>query len=65
MAIQGVAISVITLAEVLDGSHRAPDPAGAAASARDFLHGYGILPVTDQVAEVLLRHEQTSGEPEI
>ncbi len=52
LATQGVAISVVTLAEVLDGSHRSPDPAGAAANAREFLRGYGILPVTDQVAEV-------------
>ena len=52
LAMEGVAISVITLAEVLDGSQRAPDPNRAVADARYFLRGYGILPITDHVAEV-------------
>lgn len=45
------AISVISMAEVCDGAHGAPDPAPALLRVREFLGTYEILPVSQAVAE--------------
>ncbi len=52
MAQDGLAISVITEAEVLEGAYGQSDPVNAILRFRRFFQGYEILPVTsDVVAE--------------
>ncbi|MCA9876398.1 MAG: type II toxin-antitoxin system VapC family toxin [Thermomicrobiales bacterium] len=45
------AISAISVAEVCDGAHGAPDPALALLRVQEFLSNYEILPVSQSVAE--------------
>jgi tRNA(fMet)-specific endonuclease VapC len=47
----GLAVSILTVAELYEGAFRTPDPSHTLAGMREFLGDYGILPVTDSIAE--------------
>lgn len=63
LAVDGIAVSVMTLGEVYEGAFSFPDPQTELAVYRRFLSGYPILPLTDAVMERFaqlrsnLRHE--------
>ena len=59
LARNGLAVSTITLGEVLDGAHRGPDSETLVAAVWVFLEGYEILPVTSPVAEVFARRRSS------
>ncbi|MFT4037030.1 MAG: type II toxin-antitoxin system VapC family toxin [Thermomicrobiales bacterium] len=46
----GIAVSIITVAETYDGAFGTENPARTLAAFRDFLADYAALPVTDTVA---------------
>ena|SRR5687768_2201709 len=48
----GLAVSVMTFAEVVEGAHRDPDPPARIADVRRFLQSYRLLPVTEAIAEL-------------
>src|SRR5207302_11319793 len=47
---EGLAISVVTLAELVTGIHRSRDPEQAAEGLRRFLSGVVVLPFTEEIA---------------
>ena len=51
----GLSISVISVAELYDGSYRTVDPVKNLASLRHFLLDFQILPVSDAIAEIFGR----------
>lgn len=46
----GLAVSVVSLCEVLEGAYLAADPERQIRAYRQFLAGYVVLPVTDAIA---------------
>lgn len=48
----GLAVSVVTVAEVFDGAYGWPDPAAQPVSYRRYLSGFTVLDVTEPVASV-------------
>lgn len=48
---EGLAVSIIAVAEVYEGAFGAADPELTLAGLRDFLGDFAILPVSDSVAE--------------
>lgn len=51
LSIDGLAISIIAIAEIYEGAFGSPEPALKLADFRDFLRDYAILPATDPIAE--------------
>ena len=47
---EGLAISAVTLAELVTGVHRSRDPEQAAEGLRRFLTGVAVLPFTEEIA---------------
>jgi tRNA(fMet)-specific endonuclease VapC len=52
---QGLAVSVVTVAEVLDGAYGTTDPAATIAAYRTFLVGFARLEVTEPIAAIFAR----------
>jgi predicted nucleic acid-binding protein len=48
---QGVAVSIIAVAEVYEGAFNTADPQRTLSGMREFLGDFAILPVSDQVVE--------------
>lgn len=55
----GMAVSIIAVAEVYEGAFGTPDPRVALAGLRDFLGDFAVLPLTDPVAERFARLRAT------
>ena len=55
LRMDGLAISSITLAEVLEGAYGSSDPGTAVATAVRFLGGFPVLDVTSAVADAFAR----------
>ena len=51
----GLAVSIIAVAEVYEGAFGTPDPAATLADFREFLGGYAIVPLTDSIVERFAR----------
>ncbi len=51
----GLAVSIIAVAEVYEGAFGAPDPQVTLAGLRDFLSDFAVLPLTDPIAESFAR----------
>ena len=51
----GLAVSIITLAELFEGAYRSPNPADGLRAIRAFLSGYGILNLSEAIIEVFAR----------
>ena len=47
---EGLAVSIIAVAELYEGAFGTPDPSPTLAAFREFLRGYAILPLTDPAA---------------
>jgi predicted nucleic acid-binding protein len=52
---QGVAVSIIAVAEVYEGAFGTPDQHAALAGLRDFLSDFVVIPLTDAIAERFAR----------
>ena len=52
---EGLAVSIIAVAEVYEGAFGTPDPQATLAGLRDFLSDFAILPVTDPIVEHFAR----------
>lgn len=52
---QGVAISIVTVAEFYEGALGVPEPEAKLAALRTFLAPYDVLPITDPIAERFAR----------
>jgi predicted nucleic acid-binding protein len=52
---EGLAVSIIAVAEVYEGAFGATDPEAALAGPRGFLGEFAILPVTDPIVEHFAR----------
>ena len=50
--VDGVAISVITVGELYEGTYRSPDPQMRMNQLRQFLSQFPVLPVTQPIVEV-------------
>jgi tRNA(fMet)-specific endonuclease VapC len=55
LRVHGLAVSIVSVAEIYEGAFGTPDPEGTLAEFREFLGGYAILPLTDPVAERFAR----------
>jgi tRNA(fMet)-specific endonuclease VapC len=51
----GLAVSIVAVAEVYEGTFGTPNPSATLANFREFLGGYAILPLTDPIVERLAR----------
>lgn len=51
----GLAVSIIAVAELYEGAFGTPDPEATLASFREFLGDYAILPLTDKIIESFAR----------
>ena len=51
----GLAVSIITVAEIYEGAFGAPDPEATLADFREFLGAYAILPLTEPIIERFAR----------
>lgn len=52
---EGLAVSIIAVAEVYEGAFGIPDPQLTLAGLRDFLSDFAILPLTDPIVEHFAR----------
>jgi tRNA(fMet)-specific endonuclease VapC len=52
---EGLAVSIIAVAEVYEGAFGTPDPHATLAGLREFLSDFAILPLTDPIAEHFAR----------
>ena len=52
---EGLAVSIIAVAEVYEGAFGTPDPQATLAGLRVFLSDFAILPVTDPIVEHFAR----------
>ncbi len=52
---EGLAVSIVAVAEVYEGAFGTPDPRAALAGLRDFLSDFAVLPLTDPIAERFAR----------
>lgn len=50
LSLEGLAVSIIAVAELYEGAFGTPDPSTTLAAFREFLRGYAILPLTDPAA---------------
>ena len=48
---EGLAVSIVAVAEVYEGAFGAPDPQYALSVLREFLTDFAVLPITDSIAE--------------
>ncbi len=55
LSIEGLAISIIAVAEVYEGAFGTAQPEATLAAFREFLASYAIFPVTDPIAERFAR----------
>jgi tRNA(fMet)-specific endonuclease VapC len=55
LSAEGLAVSIIAVAEVYEGAFATLDSEAALASYRELLSDYAILPVTDRIAEHFAR----------
>lgn len=55
LSVEGLAVSIITVAELYEGAFGTPNPVHILAGMREFLDDYPILPVTDSIAERFAR----------
>ncbi len=51
LSTDGLAVSIIAVAEVYEGAFGSSDPEATLAAFREFLGSYAILPLTDPIAE--------------
>jgi predicted nucleic acid-binding protein len=56
LAADGIAISVITLGELYEGTYRGPNAQARLSQLRQFAHQFPILPVTEPVIEIFAEH---------
>lgn len=56
---QGVAVSIIAVAEVYEGAFNTADPQATLSGMREFLGDFAILPVSDPVVERFARTRAT------
>lgn len=59
LAPDGLAVSAVAFAEVVEGALNEPDPTARIADLRTFLKGYQLLPVTDAIALVFADRRAT------
>lgn len=59
LASEGLAVSIIAVAEVYEGAFGTPQPDEAIAVFRDYLDSFAILPLTDAVVERFARLRAT------
>lgn len=52
---EGLAVSIIAVAEIYEGAFGTPDPQATLAGLRDFLSDFAILPLTDPIVEHFAR----------
>jgi tRNA(fMet)-specific endonuclease VapC len=52
---EGLAVSIVAVAEVYEGAFGTPDPQDTLVGLRDFLGDFAILPLTDPIAERFAR----------
>jgi tRNA(fMet)-specific endonuclease VapC len=52
---EGLAVSIVAVAEVYEGAFGTPDPHATLAGLRDFLGDFAVLPLTDPIAERFAR----------
>ena len=52
---EGLAVSIIAVAEICEGAFGTPDPQATLAVLRDFLSDFATLPLTDPIVENLAR----------
>lgn len=55
LSFDGLAVSIIAVAEVYEGAFDVSDPEAKLADFREFLSSYAILPVTDPIVERFAR----------
>ena len=55
LSLDGVAVSVIAVAELYEGAFGSADPEATLAKFRKFLGSYALLPVTDRIVERFAR----------
>ena len=51
LAVEGVAVSIVTLGEVFEGAYLFPDPDDELAVYRQFLAGYRVLPISEPTVQ--------------
>jgi tRNA(fMet)-specific endonuclease VapC len=51
LSTDGLAVSIIAVAEIYEGAFGTPDPDVTLTDFREFLRAYAILPLTDPIAE--------------
>jgi predicted nucleic acid-binding protein len=52
---EGLAVSIVAVAEVYEGAFGTPDPHATLAGLREFLRDFAVLPLTDPIAERFAR----------
>jgi tRNA(fMet)-specific endonuclease VapC len=52
---EGLAVSIVAVAEIYGGAFGTPDPQATLARLRDFLSDFAILPLTDPIVEHFAR----------
>ena len=52
----GLAVSIVTIGEVLEGAYLLPDPTPDLDAFRRFLNGFTVLPLTEPIMEEIARH---------
>jgi tRNA(fMet)-specific endonuclease VapC len=55
LSAEGLAVSIIAVAEVYEGAFGTPDPDTALAGLREFISDFAILPLTDPISERFAR----------
>ena len=55
LSTDGLAVSIIAVAEIYEGAFATADPAATLAAFREFLDSYAILPLTDPIIERFAR----------
>ncbi len=55
LSTDGLAVSIIAVAELYEGAFGTPDPEEALAEFREFLSDYALLPLTDPIIERFAR----------
>lgn len=52
---QGLAVSIISIAELYEGVYSSTDPAGSERALRDFLSGVSILSIDEEISKIFGR----------
>ena len=53
LSVEGLAVSIIAVAEIYEGAFGTPDPQATLAGLRDFLSDFATLPLTDPIVDTL------------